>query len=128
MRRLFTLAVAMLIAVSAFAQQPEGARLELSSKVVDLGELTTKSPKQRIDVEYCNTGDMPLVLLEVRTSCTCTKVHYERRKLMPGEKSVICIEMEPSKAPVGSFYRVLQLLSTAKDSPNNLTLKAEITK
>lgn len=121
-------AVAMLAAVSVFADEPKGAVLALEEKVIDLGELTRRSPKQRVEVEYTNEGDLPLVLLEVRTSCTCTTVRYDRKKLLPGQKATITIEMEPSKAPVGSFYRVLELHSTAKDSPNNLTLKAEITK
>lgn len=112
----------------AVAGEPEGAKMELSTQLIDLGTLSQKAEKQRIEVEYRNVGDLPLVLLEVRTSCTCTTTRYERRKIMPGEKGTITIEMEPKKAPEGSFYRVLQLLSTAKDSPTNIVLRAEITK
>lgn len=126
MRRLFTLMLAMSLAVLSWADEPKGAQIELSTNIIDLGELSHDAPKQRFEVEYTNTGDLPLVLLEVRTSCTCTTTRYERRKLLPGQKATIAIEMEPRKAPEGSFYRVLQLLSTAKNSPANIVLKAEI--
>lgn len=118
----------MCVVAVATATEPGGAKISLSTQLIDLGTLTQKAPVQRIDVEYTNVGDLPLVVLEVRTSCTCTTTRYQRRKVMPGQKGIISIEMEPKKAPEGSFYRVLQVLTTAKDSPANIVLKAEITK
>lgn len=128
MRRLFAIVLAIFAVAVVQATEPEGAKIALATQLIDLGELSQKAPKQRVDVEYTNMGDLPLVVLEVRTSCTCTTTRYERKKVMPGEKGIITIEMEPKKAPEGSFYRVLQVLSTAKDGPANIVLKAEITK
>lgn len=128
MRRLFAIVLAIFAVAVVQATEPEGAKIALSTQLIDLGELSQKAPKQRVDVEYTNLGDLPLVVLEVRTSCNCTTTRYERKKVMPGEKGIITIEMEPKKAPEGSFYRVLQVLSTAKDGPANIVLKAEITK
>jgi hypothetical protein len=45
---------------------------------------------------------------------------------MPTERGVLTITMDPSKAPVGSFYRVLQVYSTATNGVQHITLKAEI--
>lgn len=128
MRRLLTILLALFAVTMVYASEPQGAKIELKTQLIDLGVLSQKAEKQMVEVEYRNTGDLPLVLLEVRTSCTCTTTRYDRKKVMPDEKGVITIEMDPKKAPEGSFYRVLQLLSTAKDGPANIVLKAEITK
>lgn len=113
---------------SLSAESPMGADIELQSKVIDLGTLFQDDDKQIVRVSFVNTGDLPLVVTEVRTSCSCTTVRYDRGKVMPGERGVLNITMDPSKAPVGSFYRVLQVYSTAQSGVQHITLKAEIEK
>lgn len=108
------------------AEQPKGASIEFSTKVIELGELSQSDDKQIIRLTYKNIGDVPLVVLEVRTSCSCTDVQFKRDKVLPGERGVINITMDPSKAPAGSFYRVLQVVSTSTAGVERITLKAEI--
>lgn len=130
MKRVFTL-VAMAVVMlggNIRAESPEGADIEFQTKVVDLGTLSQDDDKQLVRLTYTNTGDVPLVVTEVRTSCSCTMVRYDRGKVLPGERGVLNITMEPAKAPVGSFYRVLQVYSTAKSGVQHITLKAEIEK
>lgn len=130
MKRVFTL-VAMAVVMlggNLRAESPEGADIEFQTKVVDLGTLSQDDDKQLVRLTYTNTGDVPLVVTEVRTSCSCTTVRYDRGKVLPGERGVLNITMEPAKAPVGSFYRVLQVYSTAKSGVQHITLKAEIEK
>lgn len=108
------------------AQEPTGAQIEFSTKVVDLGTLSRDDDKQMVRLQYTNVGDIPLVVTEVRTSCSCTTVQHDRKKVLPGERGVINITMDPAKAPEGSFYRVLQVYSTATNGTQHITLKAEI--
>lgn len=108
------------------AQEPTGAQIEFSTKVVDLGALSRDDDKQMVRLQYTNVGDIPLVVTEVRTSCSCTTVQHDRKKVLPGERGVINITMDPAKAPEGSFYRVLQVYSTATNGTQHITLKAEI--
>ena len=108
------------------ADEPRGAQLELSSKVVDLGTLSQSDDKQRVVVAYRNVGDVPLVVTEVRTSCSCTSSIYDRKRVMPDAEGQITFVMDPSKAPEGSFYRVVQIYSTSIGGVSYLTIKAEI--
>lgn len=130
MRRVISLiAVATVIFGEAlWAQSPEGADIAFQTKVIDLGTLWQDDDKQVVRLQYTNTGDVPLVVTEVRTSCSCTTVRHDRGKVLPGERGVLNITMDPSKAPEGSFYRVLQVYSTAKSGVHHITLKAEIKK
>ena len=118
----------MLLATSFVVQadEPKGAEIEFQTKMVDLGTLSRDDDKQIVRLSFTNTGDVPLVVTEVRTTCSCTTIQHDRKKVMPTERGVLTITMDPSKAPVGSFYRVLQVYSTATNGVQHITLKAEI--
>ena len=129
MRRgvLLLLSIATLLVSSPlYADEPKGADIELSEKIVDMGVLAQDDDKQLLRVSFRSTGDVPLVVTEVRTSCSCTTVKYNRKPVMPGEEGVINITVDPKKAPKGNFYRVLQVHSTAIGGVQNITLKAVI--
>lgn len=116
----------LLLPIESGAQTPKGADIEFQTNVIDLGELSQEDDKQIVRLVYTNTGDVPLVVTEVRTSCSCTTVKHDRGKLLPGERAAIIITMDPAKAPEGSFYRVLKVYSTASTDVKHITLKAEI--
>lgn len=124
MRHIVLVVVALLATTTLYAQQPKGADIEFSSNVIDLGTLTQDDEPQVLRVTYTNTGDIPLVVTEVQTSCSCTTVQCDRHKVMPGERGVIVITMNPAKAPIGNFYRVLKVHSTAQSGVKHLTLRA----
>lgn len=123
-RHIVLMVVAILATTTLYAQQPKGADIEFASNVIDLGTLTQDDEPQVLRVTYTNTGDLPLVVTEVQTSCSCTTVQCDRKKVMPGERGVIVITMNPAKAPVGNFYRVLKVHSTAQSGVKHLTLRA----
>lgn len=118
--------IALLTLGSASAQEPKGADIEFSQSVVELGTLSQSDDKQHIRLSFENSGDVPLVITEVRTSCSCTTVKYDRKPILAGEQGVLNITIDPSKAPEGNFYRVLQVYSTAISGVKNITLKAKI--
>lgn len=108
------------------AAEPEGACLELSTKEIDLGDLFMDDGKQVYRLTFRNVGDVPLVITEVRTSCACTTVQHDRRKVMPEEQGVLTITFDPRKASVGMLYRVLQIHSTSRGGVEHVTLRANI--
>ena len=120
------MAVVALSAQSGCAAEPEGACLELRSKGIDLGDIFVDDAKQMFRLTFRNVGDVPLVITEVRTSCACTTVQYDRRKVMPEEQGVLNITFDPHKASVGTLYRVLQIYSTSRGGVEYVTLKANI--
>ena len=127
--RAFLMCVMLLAStITAWAQGPKGAEIEFQTKVVDLGTLSREDDKQIVRLSFTNVGDVPLVVTEVRTTCSCTTIQHDRKKVLPSERGALTITMDPSKAPVGSFYRVLQVYSTATNGVQHITLKAEIEK
>ena len=119
-------AMALLPMIMGAKESPMGAEIELQTNIIDLGELSQSDDKQIVRLSYTNTGDVPLVVTEVTTSCTCTTIKHSRTKLMPGERDAMTITMDPAKATEGSFFRVLKVYSTAQSGVKHITLKANI--
>ena len=118
--------IALLTHGMASAQVPKGADIAFAESVVDLGTLSQEDDKQYIRLSFESCGDVPLVITEVRTSCSCTTIKYDRKPVPAGEQGTLNITVDPSKAPEGNFYRVLQVYSTAISGVKNITLKANI--
>lgn len=108
------------------ASEPKGADIELSTALIDLGTISQEDGKQLLRLSFTNTGDVPLVVTEVRTSCSCMSVDYKREKVMPGERGTINITLNPAKAPKGQYLRVMQIYSTARSGVKRVTVKAQI--
>lgn len=108
------------------ASEPKGADIELSTALIDLGTISQDDGKQLLRLSFTNTGDVPLVVTEVRTSCSCMSVDYKREKVMPGERGTINITLNPAKAPKGQYLRVMQIYSTARSGVKRVTVKAQI--
>ena len=115
------LLLALLSVVSATAQEPKGADIEFQTTVVDFGSIEQDGGKQLMRLSFTNTGDVPLVVTEVRTSCSCMSV-----KIEPSERGVLTITLDPAKALKGQYYRVMQVFSTAKSGTKRITVKAVI--
>lgn len=126
LKALFLALMLTLGATTLRAAEPQGAELELQTSLLDLGEIAQEDGKQMLRLSFSNTGDVPLVITEVRTSCSCMTVDYKREKVMPGERGVINITLNPAKAPKGQYLRVIQIYSTAKSGVKRVTVKAQI--
>ena len=118
--------LAMLSVPMLSAQEHKGADIEFQSSVVDLGVVAQEGGKQMVRLSFTNTGDVPLVVTEVRTSCSCMSVSYERKRVEPSERGVITVTLDPTKAPKGQYYRVMQIFSTATSGVKRITVKAVI--
>lgn len=113
-------------ATTLHASEPKGADIELSTALIDLGTISQDDGKQLLRLSFTNTGDVPLVVTEVRTSCSCMSVDYKREKVIPGERGSINITLNPAKAPKGQYLRVMQIYSTARSGVKRVTVKAHI--
>ncbi len=78
------------------------------------------------DFEITNSGTMPLIIQNAEVSCSCTEVEFSKQPLLPGQKSVVRVLFN-TKTVYGRQDRVVILQSNAKNSPNKLRYKANVT-
>ncbi|MCS2892377.1 DUF1573 domain-containing protein [Parabacteroides faecis] len=93
---------------------------EASQTDVDFGTFD-KSETKETTIEVKNTGDNPLVIVDVSTICGCTAATYEKRPAKSGETLRVRIKMTPKD--IGFFDEVV---TVRYNSMNNQTVKVKI--
>jgi hypothetical protein len=67
-----------------------------------------------------NTGNSPLVITRVITTCGCTKVTWEKQPIATGQSTDIRVEMVPDET--GFFNKTIMVYCNTNNSPMKLTV------
>lgn len=87
--------------------------ISFDSTTIDYGSILKGSEGKRL-FEFRNTGDSPLMLTQVKTSCSCSATSYTRRPVMPGEKGQIEVHYDTNY--VGRFEKYIYVASNARNT------------
>ncbi|MET1260794.1 MAG: DUF1573 domain-containing protein [Flavobacteriaceae bacterium] len=114
-----------LLAFSVKAQD-KTAKIEFKSETIDYGEIDKGSDGVRV-FEFTNTGDAPLVISDVRSSCGCTIPKKPDAPILPGATGEIQVKYDTKR--VGPIRKAITVSSNA-DTPTKIlkikgTVKAE---
>ncbi len=90
---------------------------------VDFGEITVNS-NTSITFSFSNSGNQPLVISDIKTSCGCTVPEWKKDKIMPKEDSEIKVDIHPFKH--GKFNSTVTVFYNGENSPQVLTIKGTV--
>ncbi|HSR61228.1 MAG TPA: DUF1573 domain-containing protein, partial [Robiginitalea sp.] len=76
--------------------QEKTAKIEFKSDTVDYGEIEKGSDGVRV-FEFTNTGDAPLVISKVSSSCGCTIPKKPEAPIQPGETGEIQVKYDTNR-------------------------------
>ncbi len=94
----------------------------LSEREVQFGSFPMGKKKER-KVVLKNTGDAPLVIHGVDTSCGCTRVEYSQRPVRPGEETTLLIVYEADES--GHFHKTVDVYCNTADAPLRMHVSGE---
>ena len=94
--------------------QETGPAIEFTSQVVDYGEIEKGSDGIRI-FEFINSGNQPLVISKVYSSCGCTIPKKPEAPIAPGEKGEIQVKYDTNR--VGPIRKTITVNSNAESTP-----------
>ena len=77
--------------------------------------------KQAMVFKLKNTGTMPLIISDVKTSCGCTNANWEKQPIVTSETTPIKAEITLEKA--GYFEKTISVYCNVENSPIILTVK-----
>lgn len=105
-----------LFLVSSFNgfSQSEGPNIEFESTVVDYGEILKGSNGIRV-FTFTNTGDSPLEISKVYSSCGCTIPKKPEAPIAPGEKGEIQVKYDTNR--LGPIRKTITVNSNATATP-----------
>ncbi|MEG1634116.1 MAG: DUF1573 domain-containing protein [Rikenellaceae bacterium] len=89
---------------------------------IDLGTVPLKGSKNAV-FYYTNESKSPVIILEAKTSCGCTKVKYSRRPTVANARDSVVVTYEPNET--GVFYKKIILKNSSGES-NVLIVKGVV--
>ena len=100
------------------------AQITFDKKVHEFGTVLWKNPVTAT-FTITNSGDKPLVISNVTTSCGCTVANWPQTPIAPGATGVVSSTFD-SKA-LGRFQKSIGIYSNASERPIYLAIRGEVT-
>jgi len=121
MRKL--VAIALLTIVGYATQVNAQAKIEFKTETVDYGEIEKGSDGVR-SFEFTNTGDEPLIISNVKSSCGCTVPSKPNGPIAPGASDVIKVKYDTKR--VGPIRKTITVYSNADKPIISLKIKGKV--
>ena len=115
----------VLIALMAFVGFAANAQAEISfkSETVNYGEIAKGSDGVRV-FTFTNTGNAPLIISQVKSSCGCTVPKKPDGPIAPGESNTIQVKYDTNRA--GPIRKTVTVYSNAEEPVKALKIKGEV--
>ena len=122
MKRGIVLLFVGLLALTVKAQD-KSAKIEFKSETIDYGEIAKGSDGVRV-FEFTNTGDAPLVISDVKSSCGCTIPKKPDAPILPGKTGEIQVKYDTNR--VGPIRKAITVTSNAATPTKVLKIKGTV--
>lgn len=122
MKKLMTLLFVGLISLTVNAQE-KVAKIEFKETTIDYGTIEKGANGLRT-FEFTNTGDAPLIISKVSSSCGCTVPKKPEKPIMPGEKGEIEVKYDTNR--VMPIRKTITVLSNADTPTVSLKIKGNV--
>ena len=91
-----------IIIMSAFSFAQNGPKIDFKAKdnTIDYGTVTKKGDNGIRSFEFTNTGDAPLIISNVLSTCGCTVPTKPTEPIMPGKTGKIVVKYSMISGPI----------------------------
>lgn len=113
MKKIITILFIGVMSLGLYAQDKKVAKIEFKTDVIDYGTIDKGADGVRT-FEFTNTGDAPLVISNVKSTCGCTIPKKPKGPIMPGKTGEI--EVKYNTNLVRPIRKTITVISNA-DTP-----------
>lgn len=111
-----------LLSLGALAQE-KVAKIKFKTDTIDYGTIEKGSDGVRV-FEFTNTGDAPLIITNVNSTCGCTIPKKPDGPIMPGETGKIEVKYDTNR--VNPIRKTITVTSNADTPTIALKIKGEV--
>ena len=122
MKKVIVLLVIGLLTLSVQAQE-KVAKIEFTEDTIDYGTIEKGSDGVRV-FEFTNTGEAPLIISKVSSSCGCTIPKKPEDPILPGQTGEIQVKYDTKR--VGPIRKAITVISNADTPTVILKIKGEV--
>lgn len=120
----FILLFAIITSGVAFSQSKP--KMEFKNTEHNFGTIKEEIGAVTTQFEFTNTGETPLIIQRVTTSCGCTTPSYTREPVLPGKRGVVSAKYSTLARP-GNFTKTITVYTNVPDTTYVLTIKGTVT-
>jgi hypothetical protein len=112
----------------AFGNAQTGAKIEFSEKdnTIDYGTVSKDSDSGVRSFQFKNTGDAPLVITNVQSTCGCTVPSYPKEPILPGKSGKIDVKYNMNPGAIRKTITVESNAVNYEDGKVPLKIKGEV--
>ncbi|MBI6119979.1 DUF1573 domain-containing protein [Salegentibacter maritimus] len=122
MKKFIAIAIFVAAGIGTVMAQ-EKAKIEFKTETIEYGEIEKGSDGVRV-FEFTNTGNAPLVIANVTSSCGCTIPKKPEEPIKPGETGEIQVKYNTNL--VGPIRKTITVYSNAEESTKSLKIKGRV--
>ncbi|RZJ56505.1 MAG: DUF1573 domain-containing protein [Flavobacterium sp.] len=124
MKKFLGLLAVIVISTASYAQK--GPKIEFKSDTVDYGTVSKDEDNGLRAFEFTNTGDAPLIIQDVKSTCGCTVPTKPKDPIMPGKTGKIEVKYNMAPGPIRKTITVQSNAVNYTDGVVPLKLKGTV--
>lgn len=119
--KLFVLLVFISVLSTAIFGQGANPRISFNKTFHDFNNIKEEDGKVSCQFDFTNTGNAPLIIQQVTSSCGCTIPEWTKTPVMPGSKGYVRATYDPNRRP-GPFNKSISVISNTQPHINKLRI------
>jgi hypothetical protein len=122
MKNLIAILFVGLMSLGVYAQE-KVAKIEFKTDTIDYGTINKGADGVRV-FEFTNTGNAPLIISDVKSTCGCTVPKKPDAPIMPGQTGEISVKYDTNR--VNPIRKTITVTSNADTPTVALKIKGEV--
>lgn len=106
-----------ILLVGFFALAQEGPKIEFKTETINYGEVVKGEDDGVREFVFTNTGDAPLIIKDVKSSCGCTVPTKPAEPILPGKSDKIVVKYNMNPGPIS---KTITVETNAINKPNGV--------
>ena len=125
MKKLFALIIIMLFGISSYSQEGliKKAEITFDKTIINYGTINKGANGVR-DFVFTNTGNAPLIISNVKSTCGCTIPKKPEKPILPGESDKIQVKYDTKR--VGFIRKSISVTSNASNPSVVLKITGQV--
>ncbi|SDM61431.1 Protein of unknown function [Daejeonella rubra] len=125
MKKIFSLIAVITGFIVFTAMQTENKpEFKFEKETHDFGKVPAGKPVS-VDFIFTNTGDAPLIISNIESTCGCTVPKFTTKPVLKGEKGIITVTFNAAAVQAG-FTKAVTIKSNARTPSKMLYIKGEV--
>jgi hypothetical protein len=117
------LVLILFVGMIGYATQAQVAKITFEETTIDYGEVAKGSDGVRT-FRFTNTGDAPLVIEDIKSTCGCTIPKKPTGPIMPGASDIIEVKYDTNRP--GPIRRSISVYSNAEEPIMTLNIRGNV--